>query len=120
MLMSGEFTDVIILSNWNDAYKANAKGYHPTEKECLEAIDWLDASSDAQVTFKQIDLENPTDLHSIYNYSLDAVENFKLADDEFDYAYNLSSGTWAMPRARRERPSDFAPVRSIGVPFIRI
>ena len=88
MLMSGEFTDVIILSNWNDAYKANAKGYHPTEKECLEAIDWLDASSDAQVTFKQIDLENPTDLHSIYNYSLDAVENFKLSDDEFDYALN--------------------------------
>lgn len=96
MLMNGEFTDVIILSNWNDAYKTDGKGDHPSEKECIEAIDWLDASSKAKVTFKHIDLQNPTDLHSVYNYSLNAVENFKLSDDEFDYTYNLSSGTWAM------------------------
>jgi len=100
MLETGNFSHAIILSNWRDNLRPknnNTSGrQNPTEKECLETLDWLQAKSDIIIKYHTVDLENPTDTGNVYLHSLAAIEDFQSEEDEHDFSFNLSSGTWAM------------------------
>ena len=94
ILQMEDFTNAVILSNWRNDKRNPEKD--PSEEECLQAIDWLEAQSKTQIQFKRVDLDNPIDVASIFTSSLSAVEDFQKDDDAQDYVFNVSSGTWAM------------------------
>ena len=100
MIERGNFTHAIIISNWKD--RAGVKNTNtskealPTEKECKDTVDWLQARSKIKIGYVTADLNDPTNLESVYLESIGAIKDFVSSEDELDISFNLSSGTWAM------------------------
>ena len=76
MIERGNFTHAIIISNWKD--RAGVKNADPstepspTEKECKDTVNWLQARSKIKIGYVISDLNDPTNLESIYLESIRA------------------------------------------------
>lgn len=94
ILSTDEYSKVVILTNW-----AGASSGDPTSRidEVMGFKDWMQNLTDCKINVIYAPVPNPIDVGSIYTASLKAVEEASQEDTStLDFAFNLSSGTWAM------------------------
>ena len=91
MLLSGNFTEAVIISDWG------SEDNHNNSFDLHELIEWLKSNSNLPIKVHLADIRNPVDLASVYENSRQAVENYLEEEPKLpDFCFNLSSGTWAM------------------------
>lgn len=94
MLQTGKFKKVVIISDWPQSDDTLQSDEKISQKELAT---WLKHHFSIEVHLIDAKIKNPTDLSSVYQQSLSAVNEqlgAELEPTTFDF--NLSSGTWAM------------------------
>ena len=94
ILQTGKFNRIVIISDWPKS-DDDAAYEEIISQEDIAA--WLKQHFAIEVHFIGATIKNPTDLSSVYQESLAAVNEQLLVELEPSaFNFNLSSGTWAM------------------------
>ena len=98
ILSNNTFISVVVLTNWQNQPQGDVDRTKKNSEQCVEWFRKISPNTTIDLIYVDLDPNDPTDLNQIYPESLKAIKTFqeKGTDDTLDFAYNLSSGTWAM------------------------
>lgn len=94
MLATGKYSAAIIITNWDEEIRDEKDRTRKNTEECIE---WLQTLSNAKLSVRYIECENPIDVEVIFPACLAAVKEVT-TESEFvsGLNFNISSGTWAL------------------------